>query len=150
MTKDRDGKRAFCMTMQTREQHIRRGRATSNICTNEGLNALAATIHLALLGGDGFKELAKTNFEKGQALAKKISSITGYEKVFSGIHFNEFIIKCPDAKKLDEKLLENKIQGGLILDKFHPELKNCMLFGVTELHNEESIEKLLSVMKEVC
>jgi len=149
MTKDSDGKRAFCMTMQTREQHIRRGRATSNICTNEGLNALAATVYLSLLGGEGLEKLSKVNFEKGQDLAKRITSIKGYEKVFSRPHFNEFVIKCHNSEKLNKKLLENNIQGGLILNKLYPKLKNCVLFGVTELHSDESIEKLLSVIKEV-
>ena len=150
MTKDNDGKRAFCMTMQTREQHIRRGRATSNICTNEGLNALSATIYLSWLGGKGLEKLSKGNFEKAQNLANRISSIKGYEKEFSGLHFNEFVIKCPRPEKLNKKLLENNIQGGLILTKSYPKLKNCMLFGVTEMHSNESIEKLLSLLEEGC
>ena len=148
ITKDRSDKRAFCMTMQTREQHIRRGRATSNICTNEGLNALAATVFLSLLGGNGLEKLSKTNFEKGHRLAKKITSINGFEKKFNGVHFNEFIIQCPDAKTLNKKLLKQGIQGGLILDDIFSELKNCMLFGVTEMHTEKDIEQLLSVIKE--
>ncbi len=148
LTEDSDGKRAFCMTMQTREQHIRRGRATSNICTNEGLCALAAVAFLSWLGGSGLEKLGRINFEKGQRLAKKITSIHGFEKVFCGVHFNEFVIQCPDAAKLHNKLLSNGIQGGLILDDFSPDLKNCMLFGVTEIHSDESIEKLVSILKE--
>ena len=148
ITKDRSDKRAFCMTMQTREQHIRRGRATSNICTNEGLNALAATVFLSLLGGNGLEKLSKINFEKGQHLAKKIDSINGFEKKFNGVHFNEFIIQCSDAKTLNKKLLKHGIQGGFILDEIFPELKNCMLFGVTEMHTEKDIEQLISVLKE--
>lgn len=148
ITKDKEGKRAFCMTLQTREQHIRRGRATSNICTNEGLCALAAVTYLSLLGSKGLEQLSKINFEKGQQLAKKITSINGFEKVFSGVHFNEFVIKCPDVHKLNKKLLSENIQGGIILDSLHPELKNCMLFGITEMHNNESIEKLVSVLEE--
>ena len=148
VTKDKEGKRAFCMTLQTREQHIRRGRATSNICTNEGLCALAAVAYLSWLGSKGLEQLSKTNFEKGQQLAKKITSIDGFEKVFGGVHFNEFVIKCPNAHKLNKKLLGVNIHGGLILDSLHPELKNCMLFGITEMHNNESIEKLVSVLKE--
>lgn len=148
VTKDKEGKRAFCMTLQTREQHIRRGRATSNICTNEGLCALTAVAYLSWLGSKGLEQLSKTNFEKGQQLAKKITSIDGFEKVFSGVHFNEFVIKCPNAHKLNKKLLSVNIHGGLILDSLYPELKNCMLFGITEMHNNESIEKLVSVLKE--
>jgi glycine dehydrogenase subunit 1 len=147
LTKDRDGKRAFCMTLQTREQHIRRGRATSNICTNEGLCALAALVYLTWLGSKGFEKISKTNFEKGQYLAKKITSINGFEKVFSGTHFNEFVIKCYDAHRLNKNLLSKNIHGGLILDSLYPELKNCMLFGITELHDNESIKQLVSVLK---
>jgi len=148
LTKDSDGNRAFCMTMQTREQHIRRGKATSNICTNEGLNALAATVYLSLLGGEGIQDLARVNFEKAQELKKQIESIDGYKQVFSGIFFNEFVIKCPNAILLNKRLLKNGIQGGLLLEKYFPELKNCMLFGITEMHNRKSIEKLISVLKE--
>lgn len=147
ITKDSDGKRAFCMTMQTREQHIRRGRATSNICTNEGLCALAAVTFLSWLGSEGLEELSRINFGKGQQLAKKIASIDGYETVFSGVHFNEFVIRCPNVNKLNKKLLSSGIQGGLILDNLYPELKNCMLFGITEMHNDTIIEKLVSVLK---
>ncbi len=148
LTKDRKGKRSFCMTLQTREQHIRRGKATSNICTNEGLNALAAAVYLSWLGSKGLEQLSKTNFERGQQLAKRITSIQGFKKVFSGIHFNEIVIKCPDAHKLNKKLLDNNIQGGLILDSLYSELKNCILFGVTEMHTDENIDKLISVIKE--
>ena len=96
-----------------------------------------------------FQNANRVNFEKGQMLAKKIVSLDGYEKVFSGIHFNEFVIQCPDATALNKKLLKNGIQGGLLLNDISFELKNCILFGVTEMHDEKSIERLLSVMKEV-
>jgi glycine dehydrogenase subunit 1 len=148
ITKDSDGKRAFCMTLQTREQHIRRGRATSNICTNQGLCALAATVYLSWLGSKGLEEISKINFEKGQRLADKITSINGFEKVFSGIHFNEFVIRHSHTEKLNDKLLSSGIQGGLILDKIYPDLNNCILFGVTEMHSDDSMKKLFSVLKE--
>jgi len=150
MTKDKDGKRAFCMTLQTREQHIRRGKATSNICTNEGLCALATATFLSWLGRRGLEELSTSNFEKGQQLAQKITAINGFEKVFQGTHFNEFVIKYSgDVYRLHQRLLQNGVQGGLILDRWYPELKNCMLFGVSELHRDEHINKLVSVLREV-
>ena len=150
MTKDSDGNRAYCMALQTREQHIRRGKATSNICTNEGLNALAASVYLAWLGEGGLENLSKINFEKGQKFANKIKSISGFDLMFSGIHFNEFVFRCPsDPTKINKKLLQWKIQGGLVLEEQYPELKNCMLLGISELHSEEDVDEFISALKEV-
>ncbi len=150
ITRDTDGKRAFCMALQTREQHIRRGKATSNICTNEGLCALNASSYLSLLGSNGLVNLSKNNFEKGQILANKITSIDGFELIFKKNHFNEFVIKCPiDPKKINKKLLQRKIHGGLLLEEQYPELKNCMLLGVSEIHTEEDIETFVSALREV-
>jgi glycine dehydrogenase subunit 1 len=147
LTTDAKKNKAFCMTLQTREQHIRRGKATSNICTNEGINALAAVVYLSWLGSDGLETLSKVNFEKGQYLEEKICEIQGFEKVFSGIHFNEFVLKHPNPKKLEKILLKNNIQGGLLLENEYPELKNCILFGITEKYDSDSIDKLLSVLR---
>jgi glycine dehydrogenase subunit 1 len=149
MTKDQQGKRAFCMTMQTREQHIRREKATSNICTNEGLCMLATAVYLAWLGGKGLQTLAEKNFERGQYLEKQICTIPGFSKVFSGAHFNEFVIHHPHAPKLHNHLLQHGIQGGLLLEPWYPTLKDSMLFGITEIHSNESIAQLLTALKEV-
>jgi glycine dehydrogenase subunit 1 len=150
MTKDTDGKRAFCMALQTREQHIRRGKATSNICTNEGLCALSSTVYLSWLGSNGLENLSKTNFKNGQILSRKITSINGFELIFKSVHFNEFVIRCPsDPKKINKKLLQRKIHGGLILEDQYPELKNCVLFGISEVHTSEQIDKLITALKEV-
>jgi glycine dehydrogenase subunit 1 len=149
LTKDHEGNQAFCMTMQTREQHIRRGKATSNICTNEGLNALTAAVYLSWLGGEGLEALSQQNFEKAQHLAQSISSLPGFKQRFSGLHFNEFVIQCPDADRVHDYLFKKGVQGGLPLKNLYPELAQCLLFGVTELHTQDDISTLLRLLKEV-
>jgi glycine dehydrogenase subunit 1 len=150
ITKDKQGKRAFCMTMQTREQHIRREKATSNICTNEGLCMLAAATYLSWLGGKGLHDLSIRNFTQGQYVRKKICEIPGFTQMFSGAHFNEFVIRCPNARTIHQYLLEHNLHGGLQLQQWYPTLTDSMLFGVTEVHSKESIDRLLSLLKEAC
>lgn len=141
---------AFCMTLQTREQHIRRGRATSNICTNEGLCALAATVYLAWLGGNGLQSLSETNFKQGQLLANSISSVDGFQKAFTGVHFNECVIHSTlHPIKIHNALLKKGIQGGLILDETFSSMKHNLLFGITETHTEEDVRTLVDALKEV-
>jgi glycine dehydrogenase subunit 1 len=150
VTQDRNGKRAFCMTLQTREQHIRRGRATSNICTNEGLCALAAVVFLGWLGSNGLVKLGRINLERGKQLSDAITALDGFDQMFHGSHFNEFVIRCPgDTNKINKQLLKSGVHGGLALERWYPELKRCMLFGVSEMHSDKDINRLLSGLKEI-
>jgi glycine dehydrogenase subunit 1 len=149
MTKDHDGHTAYCMTFSTREQHIRREKATSNICTNEGLNMLATAVHLAWLGSTGLTELGTRNLQAGHDLKKAITTIKGYTAPFTGTTFNEFIIHHPNAKNINDSLLQKGIQGGLLLEPWFPDLKDTILFGVTELHTPDHIKRLLNALQEV-
>lgn len=149
MTKDQDGNTAYCMTFSTREQHIRREKATSNICSNEGLCMLATAVHLAWLGSDGVTDLGKTNLEAGQQLKKAITSIKGYTTPFTGTTFNEFVIRTPHPTTITRDLLTHGVQGGYPLRHWFPELADCFLYGITELHTKDDINRLLTALKEV-
>ncbi|MFH2028589.1 MAG: aminomethyl-transferring glycine dehydrogenase subunit GcvPA [Nanoarchaeota archaeon] len=146
-TVDTEGERGFVLTLQAREQHIRREKAPSNICSNEALCALAATVHLSALGKQGIKELAELNIQKAHYLADKLCE-AGFELVFDNLFYNEFVIKIPNAKKLNDRLMsENKIMCGLLLEDYYSELKDCLLFCVTEVISKEDMDKLVELIK---
>jgi glycine dehydrogenase subunit 1 len=137
-TTDANGCRAFCLTLATREQHIRREKATSNICTNQALLALMATVFMTLYGKEGLRELAEQNLSKAHYLASKLPLN------FDAPFFNEFVVrtngKSPDA--VNAELLEKKIIGGLALGRFYPELQNCMLICATEMNKRQDMDTL--------
>jgi len=143
-TVDKEGKRGFVLTLQTREQHIRRERATSNICSNEALCALAAAVYLVSLGKN-LKKLAELNVQKTQYLKKRLSELEGWEAVFSGSVYNEFVIRCPDSKAANQKLQNQGIIGGYELEKDYPELKNAMIFCATEMLSREDIDRVVTI-----
>jgi len=146
-TVDEGGKRGFVLTLQAREQHIRREKASSNICSNETLCALAATVHLSALGKQGIKELAELNVQKAHYLADKLKD-AGFSLVFDKPFYNEFVVKVDDAKKTNEKLLKEGIIGGLELEGRCPELSDCLLFCVTEIITKEDMDKVVETIKK--
>src|SRR5699024_209872 len=127
-TEDLDGKTGYVMTLQPREQHIRRSRATSNICTNQGLLVTAATIHMSLLGPQGLQQAASNSMANTRALLQRLTAINGVERVFSGPHFHEAVVRLPQpVDRVLAALAEHGIQGGFALPAHYPQLENCLL-----------------------
>lgn len=149
MTKDKDEKRAYTLTQQAREQHIRRDKATSNICSNQALMCLSATIYLSVVGAKGLREISQNAIEKAHLLAKKLSQIEEVE-VLNEAFLNEFTLKLPDSINAKEFLamLETKnIFGGIYLGDEFKQFKNCILIALTELNTVDDIYKYISELK---
>ena len=147
MTEDIDGNRGYVLTLQTREQHIRREKATSNICSNEALCALAATVYLALMGKSGLKKVAELCVQKAHYLQEKICELAGYASASSAPFFKEFVIETPlPAKEIIQKAVENSIYAGIDLGTYFPERKNQLLIAVTEKRTKEELDKFVEFL----
>jgi len=154
-TLDDQGRTGFVLTLQTREQHIRRERATSNICTNEALYALASTVYLSAMGKNGLRQISELCYHKAHYAASKIAELPGYKIPVSGTFFQEFVVECPvSPRDINQRLLKDNILGGLDLtpelngDKGNQQFTEAMLFCITEMNSRDDIDSLVSVLGE--
>lgn len=152
MTADKDGKRAFALTLQTREQHIKRERASSNICTNQALCALAACVYLSTLGEVGFRQVAEACLHKSHYAWERLTSLEGFQPCFPQAHFfKEFALNSPiPAARIQERLAQERILPGLPLGRYYPNMGEAILWCVTEKRTKEEIDHLVQVLARVC
>jgi len=148
-TEDSRGQRGYVLTLTPREQHIRRQRATSNICTNQGLIALASTVYMSAMGKHGLRQVAELCYQKAHYAAAEIDSLKGYRLWNSDPFFNEFVISCSHpVAEINDYLLDREIVGGFDLGRAYENLKDHMLLAVTELNSKDQIDALVSALKE--
>ncbi len=150
ITHDIEGRRAFVLTLTAREQHIRREKATSNICTNETLIATAATVYLALMGKQGMRRVAELCYERAHYAQREIVKIPGYSAGLAAPFFKEFVVRCPvPASRVNQHLLQRGIMGGFELGSRFPSMNDCLLLCVTEMNPREEVDRLVACLKEM-
>lgn len=148
-TRNSRGQKSYVLTLTAREQHIKRERATSNICTNQGLLALASAVYLAVVGKSGLKQVANLCYQKAHYAAEQLSKIDGFELCYSQPFFHEFTLRCPQpAAEINAHLLDHGILGGYDLGQDYPELANHLLIAVTEMNSKEEIDLLVETLQE--
>lgn len=148
MTRDAEGRRGFVLTLQAREQHIRRERASSNVCSNEALCALAATIHLALLGPEGLREAAERCVDGAHRLAERLNALPGFRLRFDKPFFNEFVLECPvPAERVRQALLKAGLLAGVPLGPWHSAMKHSLLVCVTEARTDDELDRYVAAVE---